>query len=130
MSVASLSRAAFLTLLFPRIIASGREWYSSTHKPTSATLRQQSPSQLPSDLPDSFGEIEPNQPLLQTESVQEPTKPPPPTERQYGSAFDLTFLRGSILVDAVLTGCIGFATQGWHLYLGTPPTSRSRSASS
>ncbi|GAA5931071.1 uncharacterized protein JCM15063_002535 [Sporobolomyces koalae] len=124
MAVAALSRGAFLTFLFPVVINRGREWYSSANTASPPAIGQ---------LPDSFAEIEPIQPLLQTDPVQEPPPPPPPTDQEHGSAFDLAFLRGSILVDAVLTGCIGFSRAGWHLYIaalviplasGTAPASK------
>jgi hypothetical protein len=35
-----------------------------------------------------------------------------------GTAFDLFFLRISLVVDGVLTMCAAFATQSWHIYLG------------
>ncbi|GAA5955795.1 hypothetical protein JCM3765_001854 [Sporobolomyces pararoseus] len=132
MSLAALSRAGFLTLLFPEIIARGRKWYS---KPNSRSSSPPSTTETSSQthLPDSFADIEPTQPLLGTDSAEEPPAPPTPTDQQHGSAFDLTFLRGSILVDAVCTGCLGFAQTGWHLYLaaliiplasGTAPASK------
>ncbi|GAA5885883.1 hypothetical protein JCM16303_000095 [Sporobolomyces ruberrimus] len=135
MSLAALSRAGFLTLLFPHIIAFGRKLYSSPTIETLRTHRSQSEeTETPPDhLPDSFAEIQPIQPPFQNDSAIEPPRPPVPTDEQHGSAFDLAFLRGSILIDAVLTGCIGFAQTGWHLYLaalviplasGTAPASK------
>ncbi|GAA5896398.1 hypothetical protein JCM5296_002721 [Sporobolomyces johnsonii] len=131
MSLVALSRAGFLTLLFPRIIAAGRSWYtpaSSSPPPVSALAcatppRQpepappDDPAQTLSDLPTTFRDLEPVSPLLQTDSVQEPAKLPSATDEPHGSRFDLTFLRGSMVVDALLTGCVGFAREGWHMYL-------------
>ncbi|GAA6008404.1 hypothetical protein JCM11491_004463 [Sporobolomyces phaffii] len=131
MALAALSRAGFLTFLFPQIIARGRQWYS---QPRSGAATPPSSSEpAPTHLPDSFADIEPSQPMLANDSAEEPPAPPKPTDRAHGSAFDLAFLRGSILVDAILTGCIGFAQTGWHLYVaalviplasGTAPASK------
>lgn len=118
MSLAALSRAGFLTLLFPLIIKRGRKWYSRPSARSSSDITETTSPRGPDHLPDTFAEIEPTQPLLGPDSSEEPAQPPPPTDREHGSAFDLAFLRGSILVDAVLTGCIGFTQTGWNLYLG------------
>ncbi|GAA5934400.1 hypothetical protein JCM1841_000912 [Sporobolomyces salmonicolor] len=131
MSLVALSRAGFLTFLFPRIIAAGRSWYTPTF--SSPSPAPASPSAIPphaaqpappddpasalSDLPTTFGEIEPVAPLIQTDTIQEPPKVPSGTDELHGSRFDLTFLRGSMVVDALLTGSVGFAREGWHMYL-------------
>ncbi|GAA5902991.1 uncharacterized protein JCM6883_002656 [Sporobolomyces salmoneus] len=117
MSLAALSRAGFLTLLFPQIIKQGRKWYSRPTGQPPTPVENDEDTAPAGHLPDSFAEIEPTQPLLGPDSSEEPPTPPTPTDQQHGSAFDLAFLRGSILVDAVLTGCIGFTQTGWNLYL-------------
>lgn len=40
-------------------------------------------------------------------------------EEKAAYAFDLFFLRWSLLVDGVITAGAGLATQGWHMYLMT-----------
>ena len=41
-----------------------------------------------------------------------------------GTAFDLFFLRISLVVDGILTMCAAFATERWHIYFGECPRSR------
>lgn len=57
----------------------------------------------------------------------------PENNKRLASAFDLYFLRGSILLDSLLTGAVTFATERWHLYAaafilpfasGTSPAAR------
>lgn len=104
MSVNSLVRALFLTLLFPRLITLGRSTYATSPPP---------PPPTPS-LPTSPTAFEPF-PLPQ--NAEEPTPPPPPTTSSHGSHFDLDFLRISIALDSLLTLLITFSTTSWHMYL-------------
>ncbi|GAA6039944.1 hypothetical protein JCM8097_002633 [Rhodosporidiobolus ruineniae] len=113
MALASLSRAGFLSLVFPRIIAAGRRWYS----PSSTTSPPPSPPPEPAHIPTTAAEIEPLEPVLQTDQVVQPAPIPPPATETRGSHFDLVFLRLSILLDAVLTAFVPFSSQGWHLFL-------------
>lgn len=113
MSVNSLIRGFFLILIFPVIIKSGRRWFVSadtkdTKMPEEDTLL------VVGDVPRA-SDIDPAGAIMETEP--EPTKPPAPVTEEYGAAFDLFFLQWSMLFDAVITGCIAFATQGWHIYL-------------
>lgn len=107
MSMNSLLRALFLTIFFPRIIASGRKLY---------TAKNISPPPTPpiQAIPTTIESFEPL-PLLET---QEPIIPPSPTNTLHGSQFDLVFLRSSMLVDAILTGLCYFIDSGWQMYLG------------
>lgn len=107
MSMNSLLRALFLTIFFPRIIASGRKLY---------TPKNISPPPTPpiQPIPTTIESFEPL-PLLET---QEPIIPPSTTTALHGAHFDLVFLRSSMLVDAILTGMCYFIDSGWQMYLG------------
>jgi hypothetical protein len=96
-------RAFFLSILFPRIIASGRKWLSPTHSPI--------PPQDPIEEPDPI-EGHPSNLLPPTsEPVEQPT------DTQHGSAFDLLFLQFSIFLDGLLTSLVTFASSGAHIYI-------------
>lgn len=105
MSFNSLIRGCFLTFVFPKIISAGRKWYSSDKAPVEG--REES-------IPTSAQALE-SVPGL--ESEQEPPKVPNPVDKSHGSAFDLFFLKWSLVVDCVLTGSATFSRQGWHIYL-------------
>ena len=91
--------------VFPRIISAGRQWFKSVDTPPP-----------PDPSPDLAIPTEPADfdPVPAPMANQEPTKPPPPVEKVEGGAFDLFFLRWSLVVDA----SAAFVTQGWHIYLG------------
>ncbi|GAA6011579.1 hypothetical protein JCM10207_002666 [Rhodosporidiobolus poonsookiae] len=114
MALASLSRAVFLSILFPRIISAGRTWYASAPAPAPAAAPSPPPE---THIPTTAAEIEPLEPTIPGDPVVEPAPVPPATTEVKGSHFDLVFLRLSILLDAVLTALIPFASQGWHLFL-------------
>jgi hypothetical protein len=109
MSGNALSRAAFLTLAFPRIIARGRKFFSQpTTRPVSVlppaetrnashtTGHSTKPSTagLPTE-PSSLEPYEANSGESVTESPVNLQSAMPPTDRRHGSAFDLAFLRYS-----------------------------------
>jgi len=113
MSANAFMRSVFLIFLFPRIIRAGRNWFS-------LRARQSSPS--PSPVP---GVVLPTDPRTfdapaGTQAEVEPVVPEAIDERA-AYAFDLFFLRWSLLVDGVLTTGAAFATRGWHAYLGPSP---------
>jgi hypothetical protein len=96
-------RAFFLSILFPRIIASGRKWLSPTHSPP--------PPHHPIEEPEPI-EGHPSNLLPPTaEPVEQPT------DTQHGSAFDLLFLQFSIFLDGLLTALVTFASSGTHIYI-------------
>ncbi|KAL8279700.1 hypothetical protein RQP46_008013 [Phenoliferia psychrophenolica] len=117
-------RAVFLTALFPRIIARGRLWYTS-----------RSAGALPPGVqtPPLGTHAEDFEPPSVTGEATEPILPPSPTDQDHGSQFDLLFVRCSMVLDGLLTGCMFFADEGWHMYLaatlipfasGTAPASK------
>lgn len=117
MSGFAFMRAAFLIFLFPRIISKGREWYlareqaagSGSGEIAGIEPRPQSPlATNPEDLEAPIGSL----------AEEEPIAPPEPKEDE-GTAFDLFFLRLSLVADGILTMGAAFATKGWHIYLGT-----------
>lgn len=95
--------------VFPRIISAGRQWFKSVDTPPP-----------PDPSPDLAIPTEPADfdPVPAPMANQEPTKPPPPVEKVEGGAFDLFFLRWSLVVDGLVTASAAFVTQGWHIYLG------------
>lgn len=117
MSANSLIRAFFLTLFFPRIITYGRSFYTYVKLPPSPPSPAATIPTLSQQLPTTPLPFAPLPVIL---SAEEPTVVIAPTTQSKGSQFDLVFLRTSILVDAILTGTLVFANQGWHLYLGAP----------
>ena len=121
MSGFAFMRAAFLIVLFPRIISCGRKWHQSQSQTERSrqTRRQtepQSPSRLatnPEELDVPIGSFAEEEPVHATE-----------VNEGEGIAFDLFFLRISLVVDGVFTMCAAFATESWHIYLGECPGSR------
>ncbi|KAI1845876.1 hypothetical protein JX266_007963 [Neoarthrinium moseri] len=100
-------RGLFLMFAFPRIITWGRKWQAPKKD-----AKQPDPV-LVESIPTEPQDMDPVSALPE----QEPVNPPKPVDEDAGAAFDLWFLRVSMLGDALLTGCIGFASQSWHIYL-------------
>lgn len=88
-------RTIFLMAIFPRIIKSGRAWFASK---LHAKDMEQEPTSSSSDA-------SPEQDVTQVE---------PPVNNV---AFDVHFLRLSILVDAILTGSVALVRRDWQLFL-------------
>jgi hypothetical protein len=90
MSTNSLCRALFLTILFPKIIARGRKWYTSAG--VVLTPAEQDPLLAP--LPVEASAFEPH-PISGggDDGAEEPARIPKPTDKAHGSHFDLAFLR-------------------------------------
>ncbi|KAJ7458488.1 hypothetical protein FB451DRAFT_1097610, partial [Mycena latifolia] len=99
MSSNALSRAAFLTLAFPRIIARGRKFL---------LRRTATPAVPPAEIDGALeGHATP---------VTEPPAPLPSGDKPHGSAFDLAFLRYSMIVDAVLVALLVFSSSSVHIW--------------
>ncbi|CAJ2505823.1 Uu.00g132170.m01.CDS01 [Anthostomella pinea] len=108
MAVNCLIRGIFLMFVFPHIISYGRRWFK-----TSTGVASPEPD-LDTVIPTEPRDFDP---VPITVADQEPAKPPSPVERTEGAAFDLFFLRWSLLIDGVITASSAFATQGWHMYM-------------
>lgn len=102
-------RGLFLIFVFPRIIAWGRRRLAPVKdSPKPQPAKTATIPTEPLDMP----------PIADGVVEQEPVNPPEPVDQSAGAAFDLIFLRWSMCGDAFTTGCIGFATKPWHIYLG------------
>lgn len=118
MSCTQLVQAGFLSLAFPRIIAAGRRWYAApAHKPCIAPSSASSASSTRTLTDDAVDPANPDQAELDAAGSTLPDTPAKPTDAAHGSAFDLAFLRRSILVAAILTSAVSFSNKWWHLYV-------------
>nr|GAT60550.1 predicted protein [Mycena chlorophos] len=136
MASLSLSRALFLTFAFPKIISLGRRWYSSASSSSSTSSSPPAADNAPPTAVDAEAEtlLSPTTTELRTgalipNSVEggDAAAPladeaaahiaPKETDEKHGSHFDLVFLQWSILVDAVLTSLVAFASKSWHINL-------------
>ncbi|KAF2099508.1 MFS general substrate transporter [Rhizodiscina lignyota] len=112
-SLHSVLRGVFLTMMFPRIISGGRTWLSRREQARDAESRSLSDS--------SDGEIatDPNQ--IDTagpmDNEQEPVKPPKQHDEKETFEFDLLFCKISLIADGILTAFASFVSQGWQLYI-------------
>lgn len=107
----ALMRAVFLTFMFPNIIDWGRKWFLKG-PPVRPPGVETPPLKLPTD-PRLFdaptgvqGEGQPLEPVASA-----------PVDDRAAYAFDLYFLRWSLLVDAAVTSVSAYATEGWHMYI-------------
>lgn len=146
MSGNSFMRAIFLIFMFPRIIDAGRAWFTRLAQEERSLL---SPNKKPAkrtrttshiiidDLPTEpaqfdapTGTLLEEEPLLvrvpTTERIRdeghssgEESEDTATEDEKAAYAFDLFFLRWSLLVDGVITAGAALATQGWHMYLVT-----------
>ena len=108
-STHSFLRGLFLTLAFPRIIASGRGWMekrASGKNPASATT---SGTATPSERAQLVN-------AMQDEEEQD-VLPPKPTEDQETFEFDLIYTRFSLLIDGVMTLGASFVQRGTDMYI-------------
>jgi len=104
-------RGAFLSLVFPRIIARGRKWLQPPF-PTQHFAKFQEEEPLISGTPFGANEIEVVDPL-ENEDPLDPT----PQDEQETFAFDLFYARISVLLDALVTGASTFITKPYQLYI-------------
>jgi hypothetical protein len=112
-SMYSLLRGLFLTLVFPRVIKMGRKWVKrrdsaksrASYDPPSSAIPE-----LPTDINDLGG-------VEVMDNEEEPIEPPKPSDEQETFAFDLIFTQYSLLTDGILTGAASFVSKGWQIYL-------------
>ncbi|KAJ6546033.1 hypothetical protein DFH09DRAFT_989914 [Mycena vulgaris] len=119
MSSNALSRAAFLTLAFPRIIARGRKFFSQPMVAAAPVLPPAERNAETVGLPTEARALE----GYEATSGESVTESPvnlqaamPPTDRKHGSAFDLAFLRYSMIVDAALVGLLVFSASSADIW--------------
>ncbi|KAL4937280.1 hypothetical protein BDV06DRAFT_227088 [Aspergillus oleicola] len=107
MATNSLIRGLFLIFVFPRIISTGRKWFS-TKEINSVESSSESLATSPEHSDPVVADIVPD---------QEPSNAPSPAITENCQAFDLFFLRWSLLMDGLATAYTAFATVGWHIYI-------------
>lgn len=110
MSEYSFMQSFFLILIFPRLIDQGRKWFLSDR---STASRDAEPSQT--DIPVSPELFDAP---TGAQTAEEPVILKPAGDSPRACAFDLFFLRWSLVVDGALTTIAAFATRRWHIYLG------------
>ncbi|KAI0149228.1 hypothetical protein BJ166DRAFT_537126 [Pestalotiopsis sp. NC0098] len=103
-------RGVYLMFVFPQIIKWGRRWFAKSE------AAAQSGPVLTETIPTEPRDLGLLEALPEAETL-ETTNPPKPVDEDAGAAFDLFFLRWSMLGDAIVTGCIGFAALPWHIFL-------------
>lgn len=114
-SVNCLVRGLFLTLAFPVIISRGRRWLNARQKKAS-------------DASDVSAKDIDSMPTTQASLASvpgsdndetEPIPPPAPAkEKEKESfAFDLHYVKFSLIADGILTALATLTTQGWQMYL-------------
>ena len=108
-SLNTFVRGLFLTLVFPRVISAGRAWLGSRQSKRE-NLKDFGIPELPNEAND-FAAVEP------LDGEEEPIEPPKPTDEKETFAFDLLYVRYSLLADAILTGAASFVGKGWKMYL-------------
>lgn len=108
-----LVRGLFLTLAFPVIIHHGRTWLDNR-------LKLKAPSSRKGSKDVDYLPSSPNQ-LASVPGVDndetEPIDPPPPSKETETYAFDLFYIKLSLIADGVLTAGATFTNQGWQMYI-------------
>ncbi|ORX38886.1 major facilitator superfamily domain-containing protein [Kockovaella imperatae] len=115
LSIFLLMKAFFLSLLFPRIIKSGRQWLSKSPASEPITRSSSVSSSRTVAQEDLDDPVQAEEPTVVSAPQHNPA--PAPTDVKHGSLWDLYFLRGSIFLDGFLTSWVSLAHQGWHMYL-------------
>lgn len=107
-------RGGFLSLVFPRIITTGRHWLGSTSSKKEADDQEDEVEALVhvNVIPPTPAEIETVDPM----ENEEPSNPPLSDQRET-FAFDLFYARFSLLLDGILTGLAVLVSEGWQMYV-------------
>jgi hypothetical protein len=109
----SFMRSFFLIFIFPRIISVGRNvWAGRNNKAPPEELSEAD------QIPTTAEQLDAPTAAAEQASVIHATQPSTPRETWSGYHFDLLFLRGSLVVDGLLTTLTAFATEWWHIYVG------------
>ena len=108
-SLNSFVRGLFLTLIFPRIISAGRDWLGPRNSKAEASKVFESPSL--SQQTNDIAAVE------HLDNEEEPIEHSKPADQKETFAFDLLYVRYSLLADALLTGAASFVSQGWQMYM-------------
>ncbi|KAK2774603.1 major facilitator superfamily transporter [Colletotrichum kahawae] len=103
----SLIRGVFLIFMFPRIIDSGRKWYTerSEKDPSNEVFGAEVSAEAEAGVATN---MHPKLSVLSQAAVFQSVP---------GHEFDISFLRWSLVADGLLTASTAFATKGWHIYL-------------
>jgi MFS family permease len=111
-SVNCLVRGLFLTLAFPEIISRGRKWLDRRNQ-----SKEPAPSHLKGSdyLPSSPAHLA-SVPGVNNDET-EPIDPPPPSTEAETYAFDLFYIKLSLVMDGILTAGATFTNQGWQMYV-------------
>ncbi|KAK0310673.1 hypothetical protein LTR01_003827 [Friedmanniomyces endolithicus] len=119
-SLNSLVRGLFLTLVFPIIISSGRNWLDNRNATPAKDLLSASESVIPS-IPTTPSQIATTaKPMAEPTETPVPPKPDPSSTSSPAKAaslhFDLHFTTYSLLLDGVLTALATLTTHPGQLY--------------
>ncbi|MCJ1310484.1 hypothetical protein MMC25_004148 [Agyrium rufum] len=117
----SALRGLFLAFAFPKLIALGRSYYTRKEeeaKQNGSTNGIADPEREPllSSQPQTANGpvVEPNV-ATDTQAEAEPETQKPKKAQRF--TFDLTYTKGSLLLDGVLTLMCTFVRDGWQMYL-------------
>ncbi|RAR13442.1 MFS general substrate transporter [Stemphylium lycopersici] len=103
-------RGGFLSIVFPRIIATGRKWLGDV-----GNKKEEEGGESPVQV----HVIPPTPAVTETVDPLENEGAPnlEPAKEQETFAFDLFYARFSLLLDGILTGIAVFVSEGWQMYL-------------
>ncbi|KAJ7864186.1 hypothetical protein B0H13DRAFT_2281919 [Mycena leptocephala] len=139
MSGNALSRAAFLTLAFPRLIAWGRKLFTQRTATDTAPVdvlpvvesvgntvppAESETMTYTSAFEPSASSSERDEGVYKCQGVNPPERMPPADRNnlkkhgQHGSAFDLAFWRYSMTIDAFLVALLVFSASPAHIWAG------------
>lgn len=111
-SVNCLVRGLFLTLAFPEIISRGRRWLDKRNKSKSPAPSHLKGSDYLPSAPAHLASV----PGVDNDET-EPIDPPAPSAETETYAFDLFYIKLSLVMDGILTAGATFTNQGWQMYV-------------
>ncbi|KAJ7185265.1 major facilitator superfamily domain-containing protein [Mycena filopes] len=110
-SLNALARALFLTFAFPWIIDTGRIWFNGRQSVDDSGASSQNRV-----IPTMATSVSPMATTIVTPPpTADDTAEPDSHPKMRESAFDLEFVRWSILADVVLTALVSLNTQSWNM---------------